>query len=116
MSAKNNDAKGRRRSETIAYRCSPEERRELERRWRICGFRTKQDYTLECVLHPYVIAKGNPMMLVSIRKELKEILEELKRINDASEVDEELFVQLRLMIRILESFRDDEANNRRTKK
>ena len=56
------------------------------------------------------------MMLVSMRKKLKEILEELKRINDVSEIDEELFTPIRTMLEVLESFKNDEGNNRRTRK
>ena len=41
MSAKNLDSKGRYRSETIAYRCSPEERKELDKRWKLMGYLTK---------------------------------------------------------------------------
>ena len=56
------------------------------------------------------------MMLVSMRKELKEILEELQRIDDTSEMDEELFTPIRTMLEILESFKNDEGNNRRMTK
>ena len=56
------------------------------------------------------------MMLISIRKELKEILDELNRIDDASEIDEELFTPIRTMLEILESFKNDEGNNRRISK
>ena len=38
MSAKNLDPKGRLRSETIAYRCSPAERKELDKRWKLMGY------------------------------------------------------------------------------
>lgn len=38
MSAKNLDPKGRLRSETIAYRCSPAERKELDKRWKLLGY------------------------------------------------------------------------------
>ena len=50
MSARNNDPKGRYRSETIAYRCSPEERKELDKRWRLLGYGTKQDYVLDMTM------------------------------------------------------------------
>ena len=79
MSAKNLDSKGRLRSETIAYRCSTTERAELDKRWKLMGYSTKQDYVLDSVLHNQVIAKGNPMMIVSFRRELNEILQELER-------------------------------------
>lgn len=111
MSQKVKDDKNRWRNKTVAFRASPEEADELDRRWRLCGFRTKQDYLITCMLHPYVVARGNPLMLVSFRKDLKEILSELQRINDASEIDEELFTPVRTMLEILESFKNDEANN-----
>ena len=113
MSAKNNDEKGRHRSETIAYRCSPQEREDLDKRWRLCGYSTKQEYVLDSVLHSKVEAKGNPMMLVTFRKELYEILWELQRIDDASEIDEELFTPINRMLEIMEAF---EANEKAIKK
>ena len=105
MSAKNTDQKGRYRSETVAYRCSPEERKELDKRWRLLGYGTKQDYILDAVLHNQVEAKGNPQMLVNFRKELQEILYELQRIDEITEVDEELFTPIRTMLEILEAFK-----------
>lgn len=60
MSAKNLDPKGRLRSETIAYRCSPAERKELDKRWKLLGYATKQDYVLDSVLHNKV--KMNPKL------------------------------------------------------
>lgn len=98
MSAKNNDPKGRHRTETIAYRCSPEEREELDKRWKLLGYQTKQEYVLDAVLHNKVIAKGNPMMLVNFRTELNGIWSELQRIEDVSEIDEELFTPIRTML------------------
>ena len=114
MSEKKDD-KNRWRNKSVGFRCSPEKGIEMDKRWRLCGFLTKQDYILEFLLHNYVVARGNPMMLVSMRKELKEILEELKRINDVSEIDEELFTPIRTMLEVLESFKNDEGNNRRTR-
>lgn len=115
MSAKNNDPKGRHRSETIAYRCSPAERRELDKRWKLCGYTTKQDYVLDSVLHSKITAKGNPMMLVNFRKELGAIIEELRRIDEASEIDEELFTPVNTMLEILEAF-EAEANKGKKRK
>lgn len=118
MSARNLDPKGRFRNETIAYRCSKAEREELDKRWKLLGYSTKQEYVLEAVLHNQVIAKGNPMMLVSFRKELKEILSELNRINEASEIDEELFTPIRTMLDILEAYwaKDEEEKRLNEKK
>ncbi len=116
MSAKNLDPKGRHRSETIAYRCSPEERIELDKRWRLCGYATKQEYVLDSVLHSTVTAKGNPQMLVNFRKELNGILAELQRIDSASGIDEELFTPVRTMLEILEAFKENEERNKTKRK
>ncbi|MBQ7587286.1 MAG: hypothetical protein IJT37_04595 [Lachnospiraceae bacterium] len=116
MSAKNLDPKGRLRSETIAYRCSPAEREELDKRWRLLGYQTKQDYVLDAVLHNKVTAKGNPMMLVNFRKELSGILAELERLDVASEIDEDLFTPINTMLEILEAFKVNEEKNRKTKR
>lgn len=116
MSAKNLDPKGRLRSETVAYRCSLAERKELDKRWKLMGYATKQDYVLDSVLHNQVIAKGNPQMLVNFRKELGIIISELQRIEEASEIDEELFTPLNTMVEILEAFRENEEKNKNKKK
>lgn len=100
MSKKVKDEKNRWRNKVIAFRASPEEAAEIDKRWRRCGFTSKQDYLIECVTHPYVIARGNPQMLFSLRHELAEIKEELMRINEASEIDENLIDALTSMLGI----------------
>lgn len=104
MSMKNLDRKNRWRNKTVGFRVSEEEWDEINTRAKLCGARTKQDFILELLLYGKVTAQGNPMMLVSFRKVLSNIENELKRINDSSEIDEELFVPLRTMIEILEAF------------
>ena len=44
MSAKNNDAKGRWRNVTVAFRVSPEENEEINMRAKLSGFQTKQEF------------------------------------------------------------------------
>jgi hypothetical protein len=108
MSEKRTDSKNRWRNKIIAFRGSPEEAEELDKRWKLCGYPTKQDYLIDSVLHQQVVAKGNPMMLVSFRNELNGILMELKRLQDASEMDEELLAPVRTMLEILEAFAENE--------
>lgn len=98
MSEKKKDDKNRWRNKTIAFRGSPEEAAELDKRWKLCGYATKQDYLIDSMLHQQVVAKGNPMMLVTFRDELHAILHELRRIQDASEMDEELLTPIRTML------------------
>ena len=106
MSEKNRDDKNRWRNITIAFRMSPEENEELNNRVRLSGFRTKQDYIIQSVLHQKVIANGNPLMLVQFRQNLQRIEQELERIEKASEMDGELLTPIRSMLEILEGFRE----------
>lgn len=106
MSEKNRDDKNRWRNVTIAFRVSPEENEELNNRVKLSGFRTKQEYIIQSVLHQKVVATGNPMMLVQFRQNLQRIEEELKRIGNASEMDEELLTPIRSMLEILEGFKE----------
>ena len=117
MSEKKKDDKNRWRNKTIAFRGSPEEAAELDKRWKLCGYATKQDYLIDSMLHQQVVAKGNPMMLVTFRDELHAILHELRRIQDASEMDEELLTPIRTMLEIIEAFKENEDSpNKKDKK
>ena len=105
MSEKRSDKKNRYRSKTIAFRVSPEEGMELDKRWKLCGASCKREYILESVMNQQVVVRGNPMMITQFRKELREIVTELERIDEASEIGEELFTPVRTMLEILEGFR-----------
>ena len=102
MSEKNRDDKNRWRNVTIAFRMSPEENKELNNRVKLSGFRTKQDYIIQSVLHQKVVATGNPLMLVQFRKNLQQIGRELERID----MDGELLTPIRSMLEILEGFKE----------
>ncbi len=106
MSEKNRDDKNRWRNVTIAFRMSPEENEELNNRVKLSGFRTKQDYIIQSVLHQKVVAMGNPLMLVQFRKNLQQIGRELERIEKASDMDGELLTPIRSMLEILEEFKE----------
>ena len=115
MSARNNDPKGRFRSETVAFRCSKAEREEMDKRWKLLGYQTKQEYVLDAVLHNKVTAKGKPQMLVNFRIELNGIWNELQRLERAGDMDEELLTPIRTMLEILEGFREKESDPNRDK-
>ena len=106
MSEKNRDDKNRWRNVTIAFRMSPEENEELNNRVKLSGFRTKQDYIIQSVLHQKVVATGNPLMLVQFRKNLQQIERELERIEKASDMDGALLTPIRSMLEILEGFKE----------
>lgn len=109
MSEKNRDMKNRWRNRTIAFRMSPEEEKELNDRIRLMGYRQKQDYLIEAVLHNEVRAIGNPLMLIQFRQDLMKIETELMRIKCVSDMPEELLTPIRSMLEILKAFKDGVA-------
>ena len=106
MSEKNRDDKNRWRNVTVAFRMSPEENEELTQRVKMCGYRTRQEYIIQSVLHQQIVAAGNPLMLVSFRQNLQHIEAELERLQNAGDMDAELLTPIRTMLEILEAFRE----------
>lgn len=104
MSEKNRDDYNRWRNVTVAFRLSPEENEELTNRVKLSGCRTRQEYIIQSVLHQKVVATGNPLMLVTFRKNLQHIEAELERLEKAGDMDVELFTPIRTMLEILEAF------------
>ena len=105
MSEKVKDDKNRWRNKIIAFRLSPEENEELEKRYRLLGYRTKQDYLIDSVLKNRVIAMGNMQMIYQFKRSLEEILSELQRIEKADEMSEELMTPIRTMLEIMEAIK-----------
>lgn len=62
-------------------------------------------------MHHTITAKGNPLMLIQFRKDLKKMLTELQRIeskeglNEA--IEQEVFTPIATMLQILESFQEN---------
>lgn len=106
MSEKNRDDKNRWRNVTVAFRMSPEENEELAQRVKMSGYRTRQEYIIQSVLHQKIVATGNPLMLISFRQNLQHIEAELERLQDISKMDTELLTPIRTMLEILEAFRE----------
>ena len=104
MSKKNLDAEVRLILKTIALRLSPQEAEELDLMWRISGYRIKQDYIRDCLFRRRVEAKGNPHMLISMRRTLKEIKEEVESDRYEKETENVLITRLERMIETLEAF------------
>lgn len=107
------DQKNRWRNRTVGFRVSNQEWEQLEKKVKLCGYQKKQEYIMECLMCHQITAKGNPLMLTQFRKELREIRDELRRIDSISGVDEEFFTPIRTMLEILEAFKRTEENGRR---
>ena len=109
MSAKNLDCKNRWRNKTVAFRVSPEEDAQLETAVRLSGL-TKQDYITRRLLERDVVVQGNPRVYKALRNELAAVLEELRRIEAGSGVDDELLETIELIAVILGDLKGEEWN------
>ena len=106
MSLKNRDNKNRWRNKTVAFRVSPEEDEQIETAVRISGL-TKQDYITRRLLCRDVVVQGNPRVYKALRNEMAAVLEELRRIEAGSGVDDELMDTIELIAAIMGGMGED---------
>ena len=101
MSAKNLDGHGRWRSKTIAFRVSPEEDAQIEVAVQLSGL-TKQDYITSKLLDRSVIVQGNCKVHRAVIDRLKDVLDELTRIENGASIDGELMENIALIAGLID--------------
>ena len=101
------DQKGRWRNVIVAFRVSPEEDAQIEREVHLSGL-TKQDFIIRRLLNKEVVIQGNPKVYKALKDELKEVMQDLKRIEAGKEVDRELLENIRYISDILEGMKKDD--------
>ncbi len=106
MSLKNVDHKNRWRNKTVAFRVSPEEDAQIETAVRLSGL-TKQDYITRRLLCRDVIVQGNPKVYKALRNQFASVLNELRRIESGSSVDDELLDIIGLISEIMKGMKED---------
>ena len=106
MSHKSLDKQGRWRSHTIAFRISPEENADLNRRVKLSGL-TKQDYIIRRIQERDVVVQGNPRVYKALRNQLAEVLEELQRIESGGQIDNDLMDMIRLINATMEGLKEE---------
>lgn len=84
----------RKRSITIAFRVMPEDNRKINEMVKLSGL-TKQDYLRSNMLHQQIVVKGNPRVFKALKGKMDEIIEELRRIKDGTELDREHLEMIR---------------------
>jgi len=104
MSAKVYDGKGRWRSLAVAFRMSPEENAELDRRVALSGL-TKQDYFLRRIQERDVVVNGNPRVFKALRNQLASVLDELQRLEAVSGENDELLDLIQYIAQILDGMK-----------
>ena len=106
MSEKVMDRQGRWRNKTVAFRVSPQEDEAIETAVRLSGL-SKQDYIIRRLLEKDIVVQGNPKVYTALKDELKKILEELKRIENASEVNTDLMEVITLVAETMSGRKED---------
>ena len=111
MSAKNRDNKNRWRNITVEFRVSPEENELINKAVALSGL-PKQEYCYRRCLNQEIVVQGNPRVYKALRKELAEVLTELKRIETGNSVDEELLNVIELITIILGGLKGENENGK----
>jgi len=106
MSQKALDVKGRWRSHTIAFRISPEENDDLNRRVKLSGL-TKQDYIIRRVQCRDVIVQGNPRVYKALRNQLTAVFDELQRIESGAPIDGDLLETIKLITATMDGLKEE---------
>ena len=106
MSAKNRDEHGRFRNITVGFRVSPEENEQINIAVALSGL-PKQEYCYRKCLNRDVVVQGNPRVYKALRDQLAAVLDELKRIETAGELRDELLENIELIARILDGLEEE---------
>ncbi len=101
MSRRNTDAHNRWRSKTIAFRVSPEENDQINKMVKLTGM-TKQDYITSNMLKHSFTVFPNPRVQKTLRIYLQEVVNEMKKISDTSEISSEFLDVLMFALQIID--------------
>lgn len=100
------DHQGRRRNKVVAFRVSQEESELIDRMVRLSGL-TKQDYIIRRLQCQDIVVQGNPKVYKALRDQMVQILQELKRVENASELSEEFLYTLQLVAITLNGMKEE---------
>lgn len=89
------------RSQTIAFRVSPEEDKQINIAVSLSGM-TKQDYITYKLLDRTINVKASCKVHRAVYDRLTEVLEQLKRLNDGREIDDGLMDNISLITRLVD--------------
>ena len=106
MSAKNLDHHNRWRNRTVAFRVSEEENALIDTFAKLSGH-TKQTYITERLLCRDVVVQGNPRVYKALRNQLASVLQELKRIDDQSEISDVLLETIQMIAKIMDGMKEE---------
>lgn len=100
------DHQGRWRNKVVAFRVSQEESELIDSMVRLSGL-TKQDYIIRRLQCQDIVVQGNPRVYKALRDQMVQILQELKRVENASELSEEFLYTLQLVAITLNGVKEE---------
>lgn len=106
MSAKNVDKHNRYRNITVGFRVSPQEANELNKVVALSGL-TKQEYCYRRCMKQDIVVQGNPKVYKALKINMESILSELERINNNSELSDELLELIEMIAVILDGMKGE---------
>ena len=84
----------------MGFRVSPEENEQINTAVALSGL-PKQEYCYRKCLNRDIVVQGNPRVYKALRNQLAAVLDELKRIEAAGELRDELLDNIELITRTL---------------
>ena len=108
MSTKNRDNKNRWRNITVGFRVSPEENERINKAVALSGL-PKQEYCYRRCLNQDVVVQGNPRVYKALRDQLAAVLDELRRIEAGSSVNDELLDVIEMIAAIVNGMKEESA-------
>ncbi len=106
MSAKTDDAKGRWRNKTVAFRMSPAEADQLDLLVKLSGI-SKQDFIIRALLGAKIVVHATVRMRSAIRREISSVAVELRRIRRCGDMPEDIAESVETIARFVGSFASD---------
>ena len=100
------DCKGRWRNKAVAFRVSEEEAKLIDTQVALSGL-TKQDYIIRRLQCRDVVVQGNPRVYKALRNQMADIYEELKRLESASEANDELLYTIQMIAEIMNGLKGE---------
>lgn len=106
MSRRNQDNHNRIRSKTIAFRVSPEEDKQLNIAVSLTGL-TKQDFIISKLLDRSINVQASCKVHRAVYDRLSELVEQLSRLSNATDIDDELMDNIMLVSSIVDGLYSD---------
>ena len=107
MSAKNLDRQDRFRNITVGFRVSPEENELINKAVAMSGL-SKQEYCYRKCTNQDVVVVGNTRVYKALRNELRDVLNELQRIENGSKINLDLLSLIELITKTLSGLKGDD--------